>query len=666
MVTEQDHASSPLSTGFSLHQPLSTLESSATSLQRQRPVVMEEKISSAEVGLTERQRIFPGATNPLDCDLLTISRESSVKIQNKARPPPAMGFRLQPRTRQGATPTGRKRNAQCLHSYASSASPVQAAEGQGVMASPPLMSREEWPARSAFTGSRGTSPSSFESDMKSLSIKSPKTQISPIFLRPHGTTRSRITPGQSTMGSSFTAYSSPAGAIPHMRPRSSSSGSHSSPMFHSSSPASSSTRSSPRIAPLTILTRSGSSTEETTPQKRPPLHGRPSGMLLSLDATQSGIACHPELAVTATPDRPSVSVAFSPGLLATPEQSSVLGSSPVRSFACETPQTREDQIIQSAHCTPLPRIKLTPRSTPRAARERDLRPTDFVNLGTEWSNEKSSARPFNRPTSYLPMPEWSMGEPVPGQLQPSTNSVGGFDFYPTVMGTSVLESADSNMDFIQRMVTAQARAEAMDADGSLSDPDEEDSFVLTDPATLAEERFPSGPARQRQRLSYTSLEQQNSLRYSSTSNSLAQTHASNTSLLGIDFLRNDSAVSLSRHNTTGSGLRSLTCDAEGIAFATVQSGALVHGRRIPSNESLESIGLALDPYNEDTGRDLVTPPPIPRAATMPPCQPNLTHFHQKNYISGPTAGVIDEAISLMAYPTTERRNHQSPGTLCQS
>jgi hypothetical protein len=225
------------------------------------------------------------------------------------------------------------------------------------------------------------------------------------------------------------------------------------------------------------------------------------------------------------------------------------------------------------------------------------------------------------------------------------------------------------MDFIQEMASEQARAAAMDADGSLSDPDEEDPFVLADPAALAQDRFPTGPARQRQRLSYSSLEQ-HSLRHSGTSNSLSHTHASNTSLLGIDFLRNDSVMSLSMQALTGSGSRTPHGNTDGpVSAETEAGGALDQGDRNLSEGSLESIGLALEPSNEfhvaESTRDFVTPPPIPHDATaMPLSRPKFSHLHENVRISGSSAAAIDQTIASMACQERPASHYPSPRTRC--
>ena len=221
------------------------------------------------------------------------------------------------------------------------------------------------------------------------------------------------------------------------------------------------------------------------------------------------------------------------------------------------------------------------------------------------------------------------------------------------------------MDFIQNMAREQARAAALDADGSLSDPDEEEPFVLTDPATLAQGRFQSGPARQRQRLSYNSLEQ-HTLLHSWTSNSLTQAHASNTSLLGIDFVRNDSAMSLSKQALTGSGSRAVP---DRMCAAGEDTG-LGQGERTSSHESLQSIGLALEASTDST-RDLVTPPPLPHdAMSRTLSAPKLARRHETIRISGSN----DQTICMMACqarnknekmsPDTMYHGNMSPGTMC--
>lgn len=636
-------------------------------------LVREKPWTSPDMHLAK----FP-STEDTEYDPLSVQSVVSVR-SSTAMSPRTTSFRLQPRTRPGAPSIGRKRNAQCLSSFSSSASAAEQSGDSDAMAYPVSVGKGEECPKSAFSSSPSTLPVHgapslcFESEMESLSIRSPRAHLSPMHLAGSNAStmlaRSRVTPARSTIESSFTLYSSPTGgAAPCPRLRSNSIGSQSSSVLQSSSLASSA-KSSPRMAPLMVLTRVGSSVDGDTPQKRPPLHTRPSVMLLSLDAAHSNMNGKEDSAMPSTPQKFAGPSTCTPEAVSTPDRYSKNTFSPARSFDCETPQTVEDHTVLSAHSTPLPRIKLTPRATPEKARDYGLLSTDFV-YPRSGSTEETPG--LSRPTSYLPIPDWGRDVPEARRRLSPTTSLGAFDWFPSVKGTSVFDSSDANMDFIQDMAREQARAAAMDADGSLSDPDEEEPFVLTDPATLAQaqERFPSGPARQRQRLSYSSLEQ-NTLLHPWTGNSLTQAHASNTSLLGIDFVRIDSAISLSKQALTGSGSRAF---ADRLC-ATAESDGLGQRHRAPSHESLQSIGLALEATTDST-RDLVTPPPLPHdAGAMTLSAPKLVQRYDSVRISGSSAAAIDHTIAMMAFhtrnsydnnmsPGTMSHGNMSPGTMC--
>lgn len=667
----------------------------------------DDKPPATVVVFREQAWVSPGVpvvdlslTNAMHCDRLTGGAEVSECSTPTLAPSPyqatsssvtssTTSFRLLPRTRPSVSSTqGRKRNAQCLTSDSSSPSANSLSREARTMTTPDRGVRK---AQGGPTSDFSKSPSSFhvpisspcfESAMGSLSIRSPRMQISPMdfagssanSMTSGGLARSRVIPARSTLGSSFITYPSPTGGTTScIRPRSSSSGSHSSSMPHAFSPASSA-RSSPRIAPLTVLSRPGCTSEGSTPQTRPPLHGRPTGMLLSLEVTTQNVMAVAGNKGATAPDTPSKPAASSvttgsrspDEISSTPERSgwAVAMSPHSRSYSIRTPQTPGDKSMQSAFDTPLPRLKLTPRATPEKELDHGLRQADFVDPPTV-SAQREAPTFVNRPLSYLPIPDWCMDAPVVRHHQSPSTSFGALDWFaPPGKATSVL-GPEADRNFLREMASEQARAAAMDADGSLSDPDEDDPFVLADPATLAQERIPTGPARQRPRLSYSSLEQ-HTLRHSGTSNSLAHTHASNTSLLGIDFVRNDSAVSLSRQALTGSGrVHAFVGNTEGPLSAVADGGGLNQGHRTLSDGSLGSIGLALEQSNDfqvtDDTRDFSTPPPIlHHTSTLPLSRPQLPCAHQNIRISGSSAAAIDQTIAMMARETKPRHYHLSP------
>jgi hypothetical protein len=232
--------------------------------------------------------------------------------------------------------------------------------------------------------------------------------------------------------------------------------------------------------------------------------------------------------------------------------------------------------------------------------------------------------------------------------------------FSAVHFTSLL-SAPPMGGFFHELVCEQARAAAMDADGSLSDPDDDEPFILTNPSTLAEEcqSSLSGPARQKQRLSYNSMEQCN---HRASSVSLLSGHASNTSLLGVGFVRGDSGTSLSRpllgnnrnYSMKLDGLERTDEEQGGPAFPTYGMGD-----RCRSDNSMASIGLELEPSSELVpsmeGRDLSTPPATEISDKGPPIQEwgrrsaHWTPPARSVCISDADPMAVHETIAMMAF-----------------
>ena len=181
----------------------------------------------------------------------------------------------------------------------------------------------------------------------------------------------------------------------------------------------------------------------------------------------------------------------------------------------------------------------------------------------------------------------------------------------------------------------ESRLQAMTEEDNFdqdSDFDVGGAFVLTDPATLLEESQSIGISRQRQRLSYTSLNQ-SSARQSSTSLA-SSAHASSTSLLGMDFIRGDSTASLVQSdNAAPAGSGRVERPGNGLSSkpSTTQRFCLALAQNIPrlrSDTSLASIGLALEPTSEnkvEKERNVFTPPVMERVTTSSP--PPLPSAH---------------------------------------
>jgi hypothetical protein len=213
---------------------------------------------------------------------------------------------------------------------------------------------------------------------------------------------------------------------------------------------------------------------------------------------------------------------------------------------------------------------------------------------------------------------------------------------------------------------------AMGADGDLTDTDDDEPFVLTDPATLAEERETQSRSRQRPRRSYNSLDQQtagsaNNFRQSSMS--LASSgYASNTSLLGMDFIRGDSTSSLLLRCDLATSQSSLAVGSyERFASDNKMHRSSSQGlSSIMSENSLTSVGLALeheakDVGNTTDGRDLVTPPPMMETNCSPPTlSDDFNNYNKKSTpatsvcISKSDPGAVNMTIARMVLQQTHQ------------
>ena len=414
--------------------------------------------------------------------------------------------------------------------------------------------------------------------------------------------------------------------------------------------------------------------------------------------------------------------------------------------------------------TPLPRATLTPRHTPSSRRgmpspihNLGLLPSNFSLLShRRKSNEMSSASlvarkrapaspldpsykaeqptfeysekkmpavttlsstPDKRKKSYLPMQDWYCKSPPKNQTFDSR----GFPSVPTSVGgdrSSNMSTEDGpsgsscgtrevkprsllappkNDDVLRAM--ANEFAPSVD-DDSLTDEDE--PFLLCDPAVLAEERKSSSRSRQRPRLSYTSLDPSSCVRPSSTSLASSGANASNTSLLGMNFLggKGDSVASLSQRDLTSPSGSHKSVKRERVQVQPSDTastdGAVGEGgggdgqqrrtssingalSRLRSLESFGSIGLPLEAPAEniappdatgDATRDLSTPPPsmAQRPASPPPLSSDKDAFLDRTpfasiCIARSDPASVNFAISKMAFQTFHNR---SPGMECSS
>lgn len=600
------------------------------------------------------------------------SANSSLVFPSK----PAKTFRLQPRTKPTSASTrGRKRGAQCLVPSPATEAP----EGAG-----PAIP-EDIESIASF---------GFELAMESLSIRSPKTSQSPLSYSGHDSFGCRmpgLTMQAGTFGSSFSAYRSPSNSSgPLPPPSSGASGTprslvQDSPMTTTTAPLTANrSAASPRAIPMLSAVRIENGSEENAhrqcvmPHKnRPPLHGRATAMILSLDNARKSLnVVEKGENLPTTPVKRPVPVACSPDFtVITKEGAPATPPARILTTPCETPESLMSHNQHSAESTPLPRVKLTPRRTPRSEflDHSELEtPGSGMDLGLMAGEflqhdhfadtmEKKPPASVTGSSSYLPIPDWCSDPPmIRRQTSPraavfrlaATMHLTNPEFMThQTRDIASNENSDANYfrnsrspSFIQEMSSAHARAAAMDADGSLSDPDD-DHFILADPATLVHEHVDE-PARQRQRMSYSSLEGSN-LRHSESNSSLAQTHASNTSLLGTDFIMGDSTLSLGNHGRA-SGLF-----ASAGKMATMDGGLGAKNDRNASMGSLSSIGLPLETANEDqvcecNARDLITPPIPESSLTVMASPPELyAALHHGIGVSGSGAVAIENTINSM-------------------
>jgi hypothetical protein len=280
------------------------------------------------------------------------------------------------------------------------------------------------------------------------------------------------------------------------------------------------------------------------------------------------------------------------------------------------------------------------------------------------SKKMLPSSPPPRKRSYLPIPDWcdidvvrpargqvmlptlrSPSLPGSNQLTPNDTTMVDKCDLPVIETKSLLTPSKSG-SMLAQMMEADERRASLDTDGSLTDPDDDDmSFVLTNPAFLVEGRQFQGRARQRQRLSYNSLDQ-SVVRQSSTSLALS-TQASNTSLLGMAFIQqSDSSASLIPREMTPP-VSSLPMDTkkrdhfilENVnEFVDDKSNNL---SRLKAEDSLSSVGLALEESaldnKQEEGRDLMTPPAVETNRYSSP--PPLPAVETNRYSSPPTLSV---------------------------
>ena len=187
---------------------------------------------------------------------------------------------------------------------------------------------------------------------------------------------------------------------------------------------------------------------------------------------------------------------------------------------------------------------------------------------------------------------------------------------------SLLTSSRSG-GVLQSMMEEEGRKAGSDL-GSVSDIDEDEGFILAAPSAIEEERFARcQPARQPRRRSID--------RFSNASPNTSNTNlagmnyvTSNTSLFGMDIAHPaDASGAIGSEFRTHPDFAATHGSTFAVSSAKEASTAGVfqtHNRR-KSDNSLSSIGLALEGNGGDGGRDLMTPPPMPTPQTPPVLSP---------------------------------------------
>lgn len=581
-------------------------------------------------------------------------------------------------SRKDGFPRGRKRDANCL--AATLGSTVFAPQTRSLFSSGRdagatcdgiptatgnLSTFASTPPRHEFTSGPShrdymiESPSRVENALQSLSIQSPRlTPVCPSGESPSTKGRQR---------SPFRPYSSRS---PGIRLRGESLGSLASvttktQVWHSTA------RSSPKTAPLLVLHHDDGnkkSWSSSPPPQRPLFSGGGSPLDISLDNTKNRAAILPMTPSRAPPTiTPKERECDSDDVLSTPRSQG--GTGTTSSF--RTPISR--RTLASPFDTPLPKAKLTPRrqEVPEMWSPADLQlpPVDASVLGrlecTSGVAQRRSTSDIS-PAECVPAPP-SGGMATAGGRSPSyprgIGRHGGvfprestrsprrslFTYNPSLApdrdGTTPAHAnsvafAGGSVDqrgrppvvvrsllvaplspwALQSIAAADARKAARDCDGSLTDDDEDEPFVLADPAVLVEERQAEQPRPSQRRR--TSLDD-------SAAGGLERNGHSTTSLLGIAFVHGESNGGSSSSNHLA-------------AQWSLNDKGLFDQER-SDDQHFPSIGLDLDHVSMEVtvqekggtplallqGRDLQTPPAVDTSAferSFPPPAPARRYY----------------------------------------
>jgi hypothetical protein len=640
---------------------------------------------------------------------------------------------------------GRKRGANCLASSGTSSSfsviprralfppknvaplVTAAASSSTTSSTASHLSPAPWSPEESACGMllTASSPGRVGNALQSLSLKSPI-----------GTPQERQMCWKGRETSPFRVYASPItgnahpeGFFIHGRGRGETVGSIAS--CSSARTPGSASRFSPRQAPVLVIQNDGQEEKKTFS----PLHPLCSSYVVSLN-NKLEILETPVVAITSTLHTPPEVVQTQ---VATPETHRCTPRMHDAHTGLSTPHSQRSASkrmigFPSPHETPLPRIKLTPRqiggsdrltptSMKRSPQDLDLLLSPASSgvfdpaIGPPSVGENISTSSFQLPSlprrsitsdirtvsAYVPVPSWSPRKSIfPwSQHSPMTEENNSTGERPAVVIRSLLAPCNAfPSPSLQAMVTADAEAAALDCDGSLTDDDDDDGcepFVLTDPAILVAERHESSdeccrPSRRRR----TSVE--TDCNHVVVVNKPLGSHqvSSSTSLIGMAFLRGDSMNSFG-NSRSQQQLYNYTLDSSASSESSNPrtnefpgtSDEDVAMNRLKSKESLESIGLDLEPSSWDlkegrnpttttaqiSERDLHTPPALqdapPADSTQLLDRPLLYQSSEKFfgrvregpvYISRSDPGDVHRTIaSLVA-----QEQQQSPAMVCKS
>jgi len=498
--------------------------------------------------------------------------------------------------------------------------------------------------------------------LKGLSLQSPHTRKDS-----NGSSPFRSGSHHSTIVSSFSKFSASPPTSLHDRPAGS-------PMIYESPPrrimvqSSASSKSSPKFAPLTIVSyREGvmiPASQRTASSHRPPLHLGAANTLFSLDATSKesddeGPLDTPKglspqvLCPNSTSSASTMSTMHDAANVAqsSKQARTVNFDSPgIRSFASLSPRT------------PLPKISLTPRSsisqgsnfprfpsppeevayarTPRSlftlrtstatddecahneaektTYEKPLNPsslafsTDSGGLAGLPSRPSSFAVASPSTKSFLPMPDWSETARIANVKANAHNS----DRKPFA---ETRTQSLSSRGALQSMLDEDERHAAADVEtGSLSGSDDDEPFLLAAPGTIIEEKLQASSRRNRRRRSHICGER-SELPSSSRPPTMPATATSSASLMGMNFV-------FSNSNIDRSNMEMKLPDSTGAGTMRPSESYGSFGS-LKRDDSMLSFGLAFEDEGsssrnfENRGRDLITPPVMMDAQSPPPLSP---------------------------------------------